>query len=478
MVDRMPHPSLRVLRFRRTPPLALVALAATAAALASCSGDDDDEDPPFGMVLTTGQELDAWAREPAPARVIVTARVAAPNTPGESLITLVDQAWPFDRLSTNGLAFGAYALVSAEVRDASDKVLMRGETPVFQVNEGFGRELPLLVGRVNEFARPEGRLAGAWPNPKPILLDGRYIFLSGGDGTGTGGGAELFDLVRLAPLTTSAKLPRSPATVMTSDGQKALLINSEGATSYDFVAASSSEVALPAGAAAALAGGEAVLSDADTAEAFVVGATRAGTPSKAVLRISKSGLSVIELGVARERASAVWVKGRGLVVVGGAEGAPVELLAPKGESFTNQLVQAPTVFEPSLVPTASGDLLLAGGVDAAGAPTPPQRLSLACTAACPAAPEAVALPPLRAGRAFDVSTGTLRLVVGADADGFASAHLVDAGAAVATATPVPTRVQRRNGTALEVGGGYVALIGGTDAAGAPVQDVEVFTPSR
>ncbi|HEU4405041.1 MAG TPA: hypothetical protein VFS43_07095 [Polyangiaceae bacterium] len=460
---------------RRLALLALAALAAPAA-LSSCSGDDEPEAVSFGLLLTPGQERDAWSRDPQPARVVVSARVPAPGGVGESTVTLADQAWPFDALATSGPPSGSYTVVSTEVYDATGAVVMRGETPPFLSDEGYGRELPLLVGRVGEFARPEAKVVGTWPAPRPVLLDGRYVLLTGGEGAGADGGAELFDLVRLAPLLWRGKLPRTPASVMTSDGANALLIDAQGASSYNFLSGTPGEVTMSAGDAAALAGGDSVLSDADAAEAFVVGATRPGAPSDKVLRVSKDGLTVVKLATPRSRASAAWVKGRGLVVVGGAEGAPVEVLAPKASTFKTLLVQAPATFEASLLPTPTAELLVVGGVDAAGAPTPPQRLPLGCAEACPAVAETLTLPTLRGGRAFDVGKAGTWLVVGADAEGFASAHLIDASTTPAGATPVAPRVRRRGGASLAVGGGYVAIVGGTDAAGLPVPDVELFTP--
>jgi hypothetical protein len=453
-------------------PLTLAALAALAAA-PSCSNDDDPETASLGLLLTPGRERDAWDREPAPSVVRLVAHVAEPGAAAEKEVVLAERDWPFDNLSYEGLVPGSLAYVSAEVRDASARVIMRGETPVFDIGEGFGRQLPVLVGRAGEFARATEPLAGDWPAPRAALFAGRYVLLGGGEGTG----AEFFDLLTLAPRPLAAGFERPPATLLPLDAQTAIAIDAGGARTYDLSRGVDADLALPEGAAGALAGGDAVLSDAETSEAFVVGATRAGEPTASVLRISAEGVKVIKLAAPRARAGAVWVKGQGLLVVGGAEGAPAELLAPKASAFAAAKVQAPTVFEPSLVPTPGGEVLVMGGLDASGAAIGPQRLSLACFAPCPATPEAIAtaLPPVRAGRAFENADGRW-LVVGADVEGFAAALDVNAAVAPATAAPVVPRVRRRGAAAVAAGGGYVALLGGADAAGAPVRDVELFVP--
>ncbi len=467
------------------PRFALAALAALACpAAASCGGDDEPDPLVLGVVLTPGQERDAWAREPAPARVVVSASVAPTSAGGApATITLADGAWPLEKVSTEGLGAGLFVFLSAEVYDAAGQIVMRGETPFFQTDVRFGAETPVLVGRVGEFARPEAKLAGAWPAPRAALFEGRYVLLVGGGGAGEGGGAEYFDVLRMAPLqfdgaAAEKPLPRAPGSLLSSDGRVALFIDDEGVTARNLFSGTETPVTLETGQAARLSGGDAVLSDAEAAESFVVGPTRAASATSAVLRISSNGTpEIFSVGTPRERAGAVWVPGRGLVVVGGAEGASVEVLAPKAKAFQTLAITTPTVFEPSLVVTPAGDVLILGGVDAAGAPVAPQRLALACTAPCAAAPEALAAAaPLRGGRAFDAGKDGHWLVVGADAEGFSSALLVDATKTPAGAAPVATRVRRKGAASIAVGGGYVATLGGTDPAGAPVQDVEIFTP--
>ncbi|HEU4536383.1 MAG TPA: hypothetical protein VFS00_19800, partial [Polyangiaceae bacterium] len=160
---------------RLAAPLGLAALAAPA--FVSCGGDDDDAASPaaIGVLLTPGQERDAWDRAPTPARVVVTARVVPPGTTEEQVLTVADQPWPFDQVSTSGFGANWSALLSVEVFDAAGATVMRGETPFFSTNEAFGSEVPVLVGRQGEFARTAAGVVGDWPAPKAALFGGRYV---------------------------------------------------------------------------------------------------------------------------------------------------------------------------------------------------------------------------------------------------------------------------------------------------------------
>jgi hypothetical protein len=464
--------------FYLAAPCCLAALAAPS--FVACGGDDDDSAEPaaIGVLLTPGLERDAWDREPAPARVVVKTRVVQAGATEEQEVTLADQPWPFESVSAAGLSPNWSALFSVEVFDAAGALIMRGETPFFGTNAAFGRELPVLVGRQGEFARPSQGLIGAWLAPKTALFGGRYVLLAGGAGAGEGGGTEFFDLVTLTPLVSNVPLPRVPASLLT-DGQVGLFLDAGGASTHDLFEGTSAPYDLGNDdVAAELAGGDTVLSDDDARESFIVGATRPGAATTAVLRVSAEGPRVIRLATPRERAGAIWVKGRGLVIVGGAAGAPIEVLAPKASSFKPLEAQSPTIFEPSLASTPSGDVLELGGVDAAGVAVSPQRLALGCTGTCPATAEAISpsAPLLRAGRPFDVGRDGHWLVIGNDAEGFSSALLVDATTTPVGVTPVATRVRRKGASSLAVGGGYVALLGGADAAGTAVPDIEIFTP--
>jgi hypothetical protein len=466
--------------------------SASASALVAClalalgAGCGDPTLPGASLVLTSGQETDAWDRSPTPASLTITARdVNGPRT-------LAERPWPVDSLDLGQLAQTSSYAFDVAVRDGSGAVVMRGATPFVFSDEIAGVDLPVLCGRVGELARPPRGLAAAATAPQVALLGGRYVLVA--DGSTGSLGSQLYDTAFLLPLSTEGALPRAPGAVATADGVNVLLVDAGGGTLLDTSTGAAEARDVPF--AAAVLGGQVINGEDGTA--YVVGATRAtGEPTRAVLRLLPDGTVVeLDLTVARLSAAATWVPGTGLLIAGGAAGgsggaggaagaggAPggvgAELLPTGSSTFVQVAAALPDVRGAALVAVRAGEVLVVGGADSSGAPASTLRLTLSCGDGCEAVKKAGGPAGLARGRAFPAGSGRA-LLVGEDADGQAAAALVsDDGAAAggdASIVPVPLRVPRRGASAVAIGDGYTLLLGGTTLAGAPALDVEIFTP--
>lgn len=140
---------------------------------------------------------------------------------------------------------------------------------------------------------------------------------------------ELVDLLGVRTYTKRGAFAVAPSAAVLFAGTYALAIATDGTTSLvDFDAGTSTSPALPSGVLAGdLAGARGIVGD--DGSAYLVAATRAtltsgggGAPSDLVLRLGTDGaLTARRLATKRAGASAVWLEGRGLVVLGGAADA-------------------------------------------------------------------------------------------------------------------------------------------------------------
>jgi hypothetical protein len=247
---------------------------------------------------------------------------------------------------------------------------------------------------------------------------------------------ELVDLLTVRTYTKISAFVVAPSAAAIFAGTYALAVASDGTTSLvDFDAGTSTSPALPSGVLAAdLAGARTIVGD--DGAAYVVAATRAGsTASDLVLRLGTDGaLTARRLVTKRAGATAVWIDGRGLVVMGGAAdagAAGAEILA-SGATTASPLPFATdatagaiaVAVDPHTVLRAHAD----GTIDA---------LDLACASACtPSAASAKldgapidAAPLERGGALFATDKGSLLRV---DAKGTTSASLGSLGSGTAT----------------------------------------------
>lgn len=438
-----------------------IACSLAALTIAGCGGSDTLDDARGGVALTAGKETDAWDRAPAPTALRLSVRAEDGTTR-----VAVDTGWPPPAdMSLGKLDASANVALLAELRDATGAVVMRGGSPFVAASELASSELPLLVGRVGTFARPTTGLGASWPAPTAVLALGRYAVVAAGDAQ-----AELFDFGKLAPAPPRRELPRSASIVASGDGRTLVVIDAGGASYVNLANGTTGAVDLGAIAPADLASGSVVVGEDG---AYVIGATRAsGPPTAAVLRVASGSVTSIAMTAARTGAAAAWVPGAGLVVAGGTNGG-VEVLSANASSFAPSPLALPAVTGAAMAPVGTGAFVLVGGTDpATGAPRGTTRARVACESSCTST--GAAPIDLRGGQGFAAGAAN-GLVVGASSDGSTVAFLVDAKDPV-TATPVPLRAPRRGAAAIALGDGYVAVVGGRDASGADVPDVEVFTP--
>lgn len=428
--------------------------------LAACS---TDLDPTSGrLTISRGREADAFTATPVPARMVLTMRVGttAPTT-------VADVAWPATDLDLGQLSSSSSYSFAAELRDGSGAVLLRGETPSVSGSEIGSAGLDLLVGRAGLTTRPTAGLVHEWPTARAAAL-GRYVFVASPD-TAT---SELYDFAALSSLTTGTSLTRRPLSMASGDGTHVVLIDASGATNLDVFDGTSADATLGTATAADLAGGLTILGDDG---AYIVGATRSGgAPTRAVVRIGNDGtITPLSLSVPRAGAAATWSPGAGLVVIGGAGDVTCEVLAAGASGFT---MLGPVVSGSGGAALGLGDgtVVLVGGIDGSGAPRGSLRVPLACGATC-ATTAAGTAKDLASGEGFAGAAGR-GLLVGSTKDGHTVALRVTSQGADLSIDDVPLRVPRSGAAAATLGDGYAAIMGGVDANGAAVLDIEVFTP--
>ena len=296
----------------------MIVTLALGAAVASCKSD------PSGTIsLTTGDEVDAFSRSPAPTTLIVENIGLDGNATEIARVPLPSDDFSLgDRKLTDAGSFRVRA------EDATGKVLLKGESLFVQFGALENAGLQIFLQRTGELARlPQA--PAALDAPRVGVTVARYLFAASGTSS------FLYDLLLLKTAPAFPALPR-PAKSVATFGTAAIIIDELGATTLDLSSASASDLAAPPGGTfAEIAGGDSTV--AADGSIYVVGGTRsAGGASTRIFAISPvGGTGFAALAVPREGACAAWVEGRGLFVYGGggAEAAG-ELLAPGSQLGT------------------------------------------------------------------------------------------------------------------------------------------------
>lgn len=253
---------------------------------------------------------------------------------------------------------------------------------------------------------------------------------------------ELVDLLAVRTYTKSSAFAVAPSAAAIFAGTYALAIATDGTTSLvDFDTGTAASPALPSGVLAAdLADARTIVGD--DGAAYLVAATRApisgsggATPSDLVLRLGTDGtLTARRLVTKRAGATAVWIDGRGLVVIGGtgdAGSAGAEILA-SGATTASPLPFATDATAGAIAVAVDAHTVLRAHVDGTL-----DALDLACTSACSATAATATLdgaptdgaPLERGGALFVTDKGSLLRV---DAKGTTSAPLGSLGSVTAT----------------------------------------------
>ena len=408
------------------------------------TGCSEELAEPGRVVLVQGEDTDAW-------NTAQTAEIEK-ILEDESRIALETRAAPVDRFSLGRGSAGRYEVTG---RDPAGAVTTRASSvPIDPA--GFAEDvIPLFVSQAARFSRaPEGFSVAQTERPPLALLGGWYLLAAGGDEIAM----DTYDLGYWRPVALPAvSCPAPPCTFRTIAVQADLVfaIGDDWAIWLNFFEDTSGDVEKPKGLPswADVAGGSAV--SAPDGSIYVVGATRADPPTQWVVEVDPEGaLAARALTTARSGASAVWVDGRGLAVVGGsADGPGVELLLEGTEAFQTLPYPSDASVGAALVVLDSATLLRAGGRDPAlGTSAPTVELPLGCTTCAPKARSE--LVELDRAQGFSLGEGEL-LFVGDDAAGATAAiHLTSEGL-----SPAPFREPKVGASAIALPTGHVAVVG-------------------
>ncbi len=393
---------------------------------------------PTGTIqLDLGGETGVFTRDPAPTTLT---------------IDLVDSSGGRKGLFTGGIADSikladvdqsAEGYVDLSAADAAGVVRVRGRSLPFTFGAIADATFDLFVQRTGELARIPGDV-DAREAPLTTVVTGRYVMIAGGTADTT-----LYDVLVWGALGTPPNLPRVPKTLAVS-GTRALVVDDAGATSYDLSGSTSTIVTPPTGGALSeILGGDTVYANDGTA--YVIGATRpTGDSTSRVLKVATDGtLSFVSLSAPRVGAAAVWVEGRGVVVIGGSSTAPgVEILGAGGTSA------AALAYGPIKDPVLSAAAIDGGHVIAGAAPA---LYDLTCVSACKAVPWTEPSVMFVHADYFPLPGLTTDiLTVGWDAQGDTHVFRVTEK----TATDVPLKVARKRARGVAMPNGAIGVFGG------------------
>ena len=403
--------------------------------------------PQGTIALLLGGEADALARDPA----VTALQVDAVDDKGNAT-ALAHASLPATTIDLGDVPQDQVAILRVTGADKDGVTRVRGASPPVQLGGLDGSTLNIFVQRTGELARFPGPLSDGREAPLLSPLQGRYIFVAGGDTT-----SQIYDLAAYAPVSTPPKLRRVPKSAAIA-GTSALLVDDQGATWFDLSSSTATDATAPQGGAfAEVSGGASVRASDGTV--YVVGATRvAGDPSARVLRVDPAGtLSFVTLSAPRLGAAAAWMPGRGLVVAGGsAVAAGAEIVGPGATSGIALPYPSDPVAGAGASPIDDTHFVLAGGTGPGGADGGLRAVDVTCTTACAAAPWQATLPsPLTRADAFPIDVSNV-LVVGDDATG--STHVVHVNAL--RAAEVPLHAARRNARAMVLSTGAIVVVGG------------------
>jgi hypothetical protein len=393
--------------------------------------------------VVTGGEGDAFSRQPTPATIVVE-EVGTDGNAKE----LSRSAYPADDLSLGDVGRDDTGAIRVTALDSAGKTLLKGETLFIQFGALADVSFEVYVQRTGELARMPRQPSQRLDAPVADVLLGRYVFAASGTAT------MLYDVLFLKALATVPTLPRNAASLATY-GTISLVVDENGASTFDLSDGTNAEQTAPAGGAwGDVAGGATV--NASDGTSFIVGPTRTahGGPTARVLRIGADGaLSFANLITPRAGACAAFVEGRGLVVYGGAAtGAGAEVLAPGAGTA------APLPFDPDAVASCGLATLDATHVVVAGGTRSPDVapfvIDLACGSNCHPAPWKDVLSMPRA-QAFGLGSDAA-LFVGDDASG--NTHVFRAGSA--GQREVPLKVGRKGARGLPMPDGSIGIVGG------------------
>jgi hypothetical protein len=450
----------------------------------ACSSTDSGT-----IQLTTCGETDTFSQSPQPTKLVVS--VVDQN--GDPPTQLASVFLPTDSIDLGNQSETAAGTIVVEATDSNANELVYGQSLALEYGALANSTLSVFVQRTNQWARLCNPPSDTRSAPTLAIFSGEFLFVGGGSDPTLAQTTQLYDFAALAPLSAPPGLPRVPMSMPVS-GTVALLIDTQGATYYDFSQdAQTTDVTAPMGNGftfADVAGGE-VVYELDTSGnvtmVFVVGATRTtGGPTKAVLQINPNdtsnssyvtgNLSWATLTDYRLGATATWVPGRGLVITGGsATAGGVEVIPPSTNGTVNGTVLVTTP-DPSMGAGAVGlyndtqDLLVVGGITPTGQDAGIRKINLGDPTAAPTSWGSLPIP-LTSATAFSFASGGQyqAVVVGNElASGLTHAYLLNSTGA----KEVPTKVPHINARAIQSPIDSIVIVGGS-----PGGEIESFYPT-
>jgi hypothetical protein len=430
----------------------------------------------LSLDITTGHETDAMTSAPAVVRVDVTATADDGSLVGKA------SAAPGGAIDLGSVSKETNVGVKLAGVAADGSTVLRGATAL-DVSLATAGSIPVFAARVDTWSRPPSELTRSHINGQAAVIGGAYLLLTGGDdaldakGKTSPAYTEAYDLVGLFGAGSTATMPRT-AKSLVARATTVLLIDDAGASEVELSTETILEVTAPAGLAFGDVAGGSVIDAAD-GTTFVVGATREGKPSDAVLVISADGsFSARKLVTPRAQAAAAWIDKVGLVIVGGSSaGAGVEVLASASDAFHTVPYPSDPIVGATLTVGTDGKVLVVGGADDKGAAAPARSLDLACSVGCKAAPVAkLSLKEGLVGARLFAIDGSRQLLIGHETNLAAHVRAFAVDLATQAIAERPLREARRGATALASVNGAVAVLGGAHDDGSPALTVELFQP--
>jgi hypothetical protein len=421
---------------------------------------------PAQLRFTTGHETEAWTETPTATSVVVE-RVSARDGTREPLASA---AAP---LETASLGRGAVGHVEVSgYTDAAERVMF-GRSLSLDPSGLAGVSLDVFVARSGSFSRPPGHLQGSAPAALGQIVLGRHLYAFAAQNEQVAVSGYDFGVFRPHAPSATLRCPASPCRFesVAVNGSRVLALGGTWAIWFDLQTGQSGDVALPAGLTSfgEVSGGEAITSN--DGDAYIVGATREGTPSTAVLRLDTSGvLQVARLVSPRAGAAAAWLPDRGLLVLGGSSTAGrAELLAKGAGAFIPLAGPPDATVGAALLPSGGRVVRVGGSRD--GAPAPTVELALDCADEC-AELELPVPVPLHEAKGYAIDDEDWLLVGRGPAAETQAVRWRDGGLA-----EVPLRDRRRGAFSLRAPTGHVLVAGGELMSdGTSATTVELFTP--
>jgi hypothetical protein len=432
---------------------------ATVAMLAIACGNDV---PKGTIVLSVGEESEAFSRAPVPTSLVVEA-IARDGT----ATALTTAALPATTVDVGDVDVNRVAALRVTARDAEGTLRLRGLSLPIQLGAFESASFPVFVQRVDEMARMPSPLGDAREDPRIAMARARYIVVAGGSGDNAKTGS-LYDLALLKSFAFPSALSRAPSSLAVTGG-KLLVIDASGASVVELTEFTETSIDPPSGGTFAdVAGGATIVGD--NGVTYIVGATRARTSGDAtarILRIDTDGsLSFATLAEPRLGASAAWSPRVGLIVAGGAStGSAVERLGAGATLSVAVPYPSRAVTGAGAVVREDGTLLLLGGITPDGASAPSEIFDLACTTACAASVAAEPFPEaITRVEAFTLPNASV-LALGSTSDGKSVAFRLDRddGAdarALMTARAIAFRAERKGARGIRLYNGSIAIVGG------------------